>query len=186
METLLTVLAGLGLAAAAGFRVFLPLLVVNLAARGGWLELSGGFSWLESDAALVVFAVATVLEILAYYVPWIDNALDMIATPAALVAGVVLTASVVTDVDPAVRWLLAILVGGGAATIFQGLTTGTRSVSLVTTAGLGNPLVSTAEAALSLTLALLAVAAPVIAFGAVLLLLWWAARRLLFRRRRPA
>jgi hypothetical protein len=186
METALSVLIGIGLSAAAGFRVFVPLLVVSLAHRADYLELADGFAWLGSDAALVTFAVATALEILGYYVPWVDHVLDAVATPAALVAGVVLTASVVTDLDPFLRWTLAILAGGGAATTFQGLSVGTRTVSLLTTGGLGNPAVSTGEAVAAVALAVLAVAVPLAAFAAVLALLYVAARRLLFRRRRTA
>lgn len=186
MEILFSVLLGIGLSAAAGFRVFVPLLIVSLASRLDHLELTAGFSWLASTPALIVFAVATVVEILAYYVPWVDNALDAIATPSATLAGVVLTAAVLTDVDPVVRWTLAILAGGGSATIFQGLTTGARQLSSLTTLGLGNPLLATGETALSTTLAVLAIAVPLAAFLLVALLLWLVARRLLRRRPQPA
>lgn len=186
METALSVLVGIGLSAAAGFRVFVPLLVLSLAQRSGHLDVAAGFAWVGSDAALVAFAIATAVEILGYYVPWVDHALDVVATPAALVAGVVLTASVVTGLDPFLRWTLAVLAGGGAAATFQGLTAGARGISTLTTGGLGNPVVSTAEAGVSAGLALLAVAVPIVAFLAVVALLYFAARRLLFRRRRPA
>jgi Domain of unknown function (DUF4126) len=186
VETALSVLVGIGLSAAAGFRVFVPLLVLSLAQRSGHLEVTAGFAWVGSDAALITFAVATVAEILGYYVPWVDHALDVVATPAALVAGVVLTASVVTDLDPFLRWTLAVLAGGGAAAAFQGLTAGARGISTLATGGLGNPVVSTAEAGVSAGLALLAVAVPIAAFVAVVALLYFAARRLLFRRRRTA
>src|SRR5947207_9549521 len=96
LETLLSVCLGIGLAAACGFRIFVPLLVTSLAAQTGHLTLAGGFQWIGTRPALVAFAVATVLEILAYYVPWIDNLLDVIAGPAAVTAGIVVTASVVT------------------------------------------------------------------------------------------
>ncbi len=186
MEILLSVLLGVGLSSAAGFRIFVPLLIVGLANRFDYLEVTGGFAWLGSTTALVIFAVATAVEILAYYVPWVDNALDAIATPAATVAGVVLTAAVLTDVDPVVRWTLAILAGGGSATVFQGLTTGLRQLSSLTTLGFGNPVVATGEAAASAGLALLAIVVPVAAFVLVVLLLWIAARRLLRRGRRAA
>lgn len=186
MEILFSVLLGIGLSSAAGFRIFVPLLVVSLANRLDYLEVTGGFAWLGSTTALVIFAVATAIEILAYYVPWIDNALDAIATPAATTAGVVLTAAVLTDVDPVVRWTLAILAGGGSATVFQGLTTGLRQLSSLTTFGLGNPVVATGEAALSAGLALLAIAVPVAAFVLVVVLLWIVARKMLHRRRRIA
>lgn len=183
MEILFSILLGIGLSSAAGFRVFVPLLIVGLATRFEYLEVTGGFDWLGSNTALLVFAIATAAEILAYYVPWVDNALDAIATPAATTAGVVLSAAVLTDLDPVSRWTLAILAGGGSATIFQGMTTGLRQLSSVTTLGFGNPVVATGEAAASAGLALLAILVPVAAFVLVVLLLWFVARRLLRRRR---
>lgn len=183
METLFSILLGIGLSAAAGFRIFVPLLVVGVASRTGYLPLAEGFDWMGSTPALVTFAAATVVEILAYYIPWVDNALDALATPAALTAGVLLTAAVLTDVDPVVRWTLAVLAGGSSATVFQGMTTGLRQVSSLTTGGLGNPLVSTGEAAASASLSVLAIVVPVAAFLAVALLLWVVARKLLRRRR---
>lgn len=184
METLLSLFAGLGLAAAAGFRVFLPLLAVGLAARFEALPLTDGFAWMGSDAALVVFATATGLEILGYYVPWVDNLLDTIASPAAVVAGVILTAAVLADVDPALRWTLAVVAGGGTSAIFQGLTAGTRGVTTLATGGLANPLVSTAEMGASAVLAVLAVLVPVAAVVVVVLLGWAIARRTVWRQKR--
>ena len=88
MEAVLSVCMGLGLSAACGLRVFLPLLVMNLAARAGWLGLSPGFEWIGETPALIAFGVATAVEIAAYYVPWLDNLLDVVSSPAAVVAGV--------------------------------------------------------------------------------------------------
>jgi hypothetical protein len=185
MEILFSVLLGIGLSSAAGFRVFVPLLVVGLASRFGYLEVTDGFSWLASTPALIVFAIATAIEILAYYVPWVDNALDAIATPSATIAGVVLTAAVLTDVDPVVRWSLAILAGGGSATVFQGVTTGARQLSSLTTLGFANPVLATGEAFVSAGLALVAIAVPVAAVLLAAVLLYLIARRL-FRRRHAA
>ncbi|MCZ6726974.1 MAG: DUF4126 domain-containing protein, partial [Acidobacteria bacterium] len=103
LQTLLSVSLGLGLSAACGFRIFVPFLVMNLAARAGYLSVSGSFEWLAGTPALIMFSVATLLEIAAYYVPWLDNLLDSVATPAAVVAGVVATASVVTGMDPLIK-----------------------------------------------------------------------------------
>lgn len=184
METFLSVLIGVGLAAAAGFRVFVPLLGVGLAARLDMLPLADSFEWMGSTPALVTLAAATLLEVGAYYVPWIDNLLDTVATPAAVVAGVVLTAAVITDLDPMLRWTLAIVAGGGTASIFQGLTAGTRGISTATTGGLANPLVSTGEAALSGILSVLAVLVPVVAVALVAVLLAVVLRRLMSRPER--
>jgi uncharacterized membrane protein SpoIIM required for sporulation len=184
METLIAVLVGLGLAAAAGFRIFVPLLAVGLASRFAELPLTESFSWMGSTPALLVFGAATVVEILAYYVPWIDNLLDTAATPMAVLAGAVLTAAVVTDVDPVFRWSLAIVAGGGTASIFQGLTAGTRGISSLSTGGLGNPVVATAEWVGSVVLSVLAVVVPVLAVVVIALILAWVGRRA--ARRRPA
>lgn len=182
-ETLLSICLGLGLSAACGFRVFVPLLVVNLAARAGWVGLAGELSWMGDTAALWTFGVATVLEVGAYYVPWLDNFLDSVATPAAMVSGAVVTASVVTDVDPALKWMLAVIAGGGVAGIVQSATVGGRVLSSLTTAGLGNPLVSTMELLSSFALSIVSVVAPLLAivFVSILLLIVWRVRR---RRRR--
>jgi hypothetical protein len=163
LDTVLSLCLGVGLAAACGFRVFVPLLVTGIAAQTGHLTLAGGFDWIGSKPALVVFAVATVIEVLAFYVPWIDNLLDLVAGPAAVVAGIVITASVVADVDPMLRWTLAVIAGGGAAAATQGATTLVRHVSSWATAGIGNHLVSTGEAVGSVTLSAMSILAPLVA-----------------------
>lgn len=183
-ETLLAAALGLGLAAATGFRVFVPLLVLGAAVRGGLVAVSPGFEWVASDAALVAFGVATALEIGGYYLPWVDNLLDAVATPAALVAGILVTASVVFDVSPLVRWSLAVLAGGAAAASVQAVTVAVRQVSSFTTLGLGNAVVATGEAVAAVAMAVLAVVMPVVALLLLLALLAAAARWLLFRPRR--
>jgi hypothetical protein len=185
MEIALSVGLGLGLAAAAGFRIFVPLLVMSVAARAEWLTLGESFEWIASSPALIAFAAATALEVGAYYIPWLDNLLDTVATPAAIVAGVIVTASVVTGMSPFLRWGLAVIAGGGVAGAVQAATVGTRSVSSVMTAGFGNPLVSTIEGGSGLLLSLAAIIAPLVALVAVVLLLIFL-RRWIARRRRLA
>jgi hypothetical protein len=163
MDTLLSICIGVGLAAACGFRVFVPLLVMSAAAYTGRLELAPSFQWISTDAALITFAIATALEIGAYYVPWLDNFLDSIATPIAVVAGTVVTASMVTNVDPFLRWTLAVIAGGGVAALVQGSTVVTRAVSTASTGGLGNAVVSTAELGLSAVTSVLAIVVPLVA-----------------------
>lgn len=184
METLLSILLGLGLAAACGFRVFVPLLVMSIASRAGagYLELGQGFAWIGSTAALVAFSAATLLEIAGYYIPWVDNLLDAIATPTAVVAGIMVTASAVTDVDPFLRWTLAILGGGGTAATFQGITATARQVSSFTTGGLANPLLATLEAGSSALLSVLAIVVPFVAMLLIVGLLYFGVKKLLFRR----
>ena len=102
-----SIVLGVGLAAATGFRIFLPTLIVSVAAYSGHLSLDERFAWLATQSALIMLSVATVLEILAYYIPAVDNLLDTLATPAALVAGTVVSAAVMTDVPPIVKWTAA-------------------------------------------------------------------------------
>lgn len=173
MELILSLAVGIGLSAACGFRVFVPLLVAGIAARTGHLDLAPGFEWMASNPALIAFGTATLLEIGAYYFPWLDNALDSVATPAAVVAGTLVTASLVADVGPFLKWTLAVIAGGGAAGLIQGGTVVTRGLSTTTTGGLGNPVVSTAELGGSVVTAMLAVLAPFLALFLLFLLAVW-------------
>lgn len=187
-DVVLSIALGVGLAAAVGLRVFLPMLVVGLAAYSGHLTLSSGFAWVASPAALLMLSVATLAEILAYYVPGIDNLLDTIATPAALIAGTVVAAAVMADLPPLVKWTTAAIAGGGAAGLTQTTTALLRAKSTLLTAGVGNHVLATGEWASALGLALLALFAPVAALAVVALLVWVGLRlvRRLTRRARAA
>ena len=162
METFLALLVGVGLSAACGFRVFVPMVVVSAAAWGGWLPLAPGFEWLGTLPALIAFAVATAVEVASYYIPWVDNALDTVAGPAAMIAGTVLMASVIADVNPFLKWTLAIIAGGGTAATVQGMTTVARASSSALSFGLLNPVLSTIEFIGSAGLAVLVIAVPLI------------------------
>ena len=187
MEPLLGTPLGLVLSTAAGLRVFVPLLLTGLAARLGYLTLTPSMTWIGSDAALLAFATATVLEVSAYYVPWLDNVLDAVATPAAITAGVITTAAVTPELSPLLRWTLAIVAGGGAAGLVQAGTALLRLKSSTFTAGAGNPLVATGELVGSFALSGLALLAPLLAAAVVVLLLVVLARRLgaVLRERPP-
>ena len=170
MEAALSVALGIGLAAACGFRVFVPLLVTSIAAYAGWLPLSSGFEWIGTIPALIAFATATVIEVVAYYVTWLDHVLDVIASPAAVICGVVAAASVITDLPPLVRWTVAIIGGGGAAGLVQGATVLVRLKSAALTGGLANPLVATAELFGSAVTSLLSLLMPLAAVLLIALL----------------
>jgi len=160
METLIAVSVGLGLAAAAGMRVFLPLFVLGLAGSSGVVPLATGWEWVGSSAALVGLGTAMALEIAAYYVPWVDQALDVVATPAAVIAGMIATASVLVDVPPLLKWAVVIVGGGGVAGVTQGMTVLTRLTSTTLTGGTANPVVSTGEWIGALLIAVMAVLLP--------------------------
>jgi hypothetical protein len=167
METLLGIAVGIGLSAACGFRVFVPLLVMNLASLNGQLHLGSGFAWIGTYYATVAFATATIVEVLGYYIPWFDHVLDIVATPAAIIAGTITTASLVTDISPFLKWTLALIAGGGIAGLVQGTTVALRATSSASTAGIGNPLVSTLELVGSIITALLAILAPILCLALI-------------------
>ncbi len=151
---------GIGLAAACGFRVFVPLLVVAIAHRAGYSPPGAsfvGFDWLSSDVALAVLIAATVAEVAAYYVPWVDNLMDTVTTPAASIAGTLMMMGMLDGAPDPIRWGVGILGGGGTALGVQGVSVLTRGASTVVTAGLGNSIVSTTENVGSTLLAVLAV-----------------------------
>lgn len=183
MDTVLGVLLGIALAAACGFRVFVPFLVVSVAANTGHVALAGGFEWLGTPAALILLTAATLAETVAFYIPWVDNLLDAAAQPVATVAGVLVAAAVMTDLPAVWKWALAIVAGGGIAGTLQGGTLITRGLSTVTTGGLGNWVVTTAENAVAVVMSVVAVLMPLLAFVLVVAMLVTMAR---FLRRRRA
>jgi hypothetical protein len=176
VEPLLGIAVGLALSAASGLRAVLPLLLTCLAARVGHITLTPSMAWVASDTALTALATATVLEIAAYYVPWLDNLLDTIATPAAMTAGVILSAAVTPDLPPLLRWTFGVIAGGGTAGLVQMGTVMIRLKSSALTGGVANPLMATGELIGSLTLALLALLAPIVALVGVAVALALAAR----------
>jgi hypothetical protein len=185
MEQILSILIGIGLSATCGFRIFVPLLGMSIAYHAGALDFAPGFAWIGSWPATIAFGLAMALEIAAYYIPWLDNLLDTIATPAAIVAGTIATASMVGDVTPFFRWSLAIIAGGGVAGLIQGASVTIRGTSTATTAGLANPVVSTGELVASVIGTVISILAPYLAIILLAFLLSLIIRRL-SRRSRPA
>ena len=183
-DLLFSVALGIGLAAATGFRVFIPLLVAGLAARAGWVPLVESFAWLQSTPALVALSTAAVLEILAFYIPGLDHLLDVLAGPLAVIAGVVASASVMVDMPPELRWPIAVIAGGGVAALTKGATAVVRAKSAALTGGLGNPVVSTVETAGAATVSIVAIIAPLLCLAGVIAIVVWAVRRM--RRLRAA
>ena len=183
METLLSLALGVSLSAASGFRIFVPPLVMSLLSHTAFYNPPTNLAWMENPLATTVLAIATGLEVFAYYIPWLDHMLDVIAAPAAFVAGTLMTGAFGIELDPALRWTLALIAGGGAASGIQLLTSGARLISGTTTAGLGNPVVSTTENVAATILSVLALFLPLLAFVAVIALLWFAISRVRRLRR---
>ena len=169
-ETWLGIAIGIGLSAACGFRVFVPLLMMNLASLTGHLRLSPGFEWIGSNYATIAFGTATLVEVLAYTIPWLDHILDLIASPAAIIAGTMATASMVMELSPFLKWTLALIAGGGAAAVVQGVTVLLRAKSSALTAGTGNVFVSSLELVGSIITAFLAMIAPIVCLALIALL----------------
>lgn len=184
METLLGICLGIGLSAACGFRIFVPPLVMSIAAQSGHLELSPDFAWMGTPVATVAFGVGAFLEVAAYYIPWVDELLDIIATPTAVIAGTIITSSFVSDISPMLQWTIAVIVGGGSAGVVQGLTDVTRLTSTALTGGFANPGVSTMELLSSIVLSILAIAMPVFAALVVFVVIWllWLGAKALHRK----
>ena len=170
METILSLFLGIGLASAAGFRVFLPLFALSLASYFQIWDLNESWQWIGGIPALITLGIAMIAEIFAYYIPYVDNLLDTIAIPLAAIAGTATTASTLVDINPMMTWVLAIIAGGGTATAMQGMTTVTRLASTVKTGGLANPVVSTAETGTAITLSSLSIFMPIIAFIVVIII----------------
>lgn len=183
-ELITALLLGIGLSASCGFRVFVPMLVASIAVRAGFLPVNESFEWLASGAAIVCFGAATVVEIIAYYIPFIDNLLDTVSTPLAITAGTLLTASVLPVEAELLKWVLGFIVGGGAASVFQGASSISRLGSTAVTGGLGNPVVASGENITSLGLSVFVIAFPLVIGGLVLLVLFWLLQKLFIRMKR--
>lgn len=177
IETLVGILVGIGVAAACGFRIFVPLLALGAASRADLVTLSPNFAALGSTPALAALGTAALVEIGAYYVPWIDNLLDTVATPTAVIAGTLASAATIVDLPPVVTWGIALIGGGGAAGLLQGATSLLRLKSTATTGGVANPIVATGELVGAAVTSALAILVPV-ACAVLLVVAWtWMLRR---------
>lgn len=174
-QIITSVAMGIALSACCGFRVFVPMLGASVAAYLQWYHLPADMEWMGGLPALIGFGTAAVLEIAAYYIPFVDNLLDTIATPLAVAAGTVLAASFlpITDFNPMLKWILAIIAGGGAAGTVQAGTGLLRLFSSKTTAGVGNVVVATGENAAAIGGTALTFVIPVVIAVVMILLIGW-------------
>lgn len=145
MESLVSLCLGLALSASCGFRVFVPLLIISTAAVENWITLPEDLLWLDSNQAIILFGVASLAEVILYYFPWLDNALDLITLPLASAVGIWVTQSYLPEMTPLAQWTLAIIAGGGTAGITKTLNSLLRVGSTGMTGGLSNPIFSTIE-----------------------------------------
>ena len=182
-EVILSIFLGIGLAASAGFRVFLPLFVLSLASYANLVDLNTSWQWMGGISALLIFGVATLTEIFAYSIPWVDNLLDSLSIPLAALAGTAVMVSTLTGMDPVVTWSLAIIAGGGTATAIKGAAAGTRMASSLGTGGLANPAVSVVETATATVLSWTSVLVPLVAIILVIIVLALVLR--VYRKLRP-
>ena len=172
IETIISICLGIGLAAAAGFRVFVPLFVLSIATHYGYVPVGESFLWIGSFTAMICLGIATLVEIAAYYIPFVDNLLDTIAIPLATIAGTLAMASTMIDLDPMLTWGLAIIAGGGSAAAISSATTVTRATATATTGGLGNSLVSTTETATASFVSITAIFLPILALILVIFIVF--------------
>ena len=173
VQILLSLSLGLGLAAACGFRVFIPPLMMGVGSRLDLYKLEGSFVWVDDTWAIAIFAVATLLEIGGYFIPWIDNLLDTVATPAAIIGGIFVTsASLEGELDPSAQWTLSVIAGGSVSGVIQLGTVATRAISTGTTGGLANPIISLLEAVASILCILISLFLVAIIPIVILFLIW--------------
>jgi|SRR6478672_8739165 len=185
MELFISICIGIGLAAGSGFRIFIPLLAANIASLTGMHQFGSGFDWLNGWTTFYILASASIAEIVAYYIPWLDNVLDHIALPVAVAAGTLLSASFISgDWSPAIKWGLGLLAGGTTAGIIHTGMGFLRLGSTATTGGLANPVVTTAENGASISFSVMALLVPVVLFVIVLILIFYILRKFFSYMRR--
>ncbi len=182
-ETVISIFLGVGLAASVGFRVFLPLFALSLASYFDVWTLNDNWEWIGSLAAVITLGVATIVEIFAYFIPWVDNLLDSFAIPLAAIAGTAVMVSTVADLDPVVTWSLAIIAGGGTATAIKGAGATGRLASTATTGGLANPVMATVETGTAAVVTVASIFAPILAAVLVIIILFVIFR--IYRSLRP-
>lgn len=165
----MSLIIGVGLSAACGFRIFVPFLGMSIANMSGHLPLSSGFEWIGTWPAFITFATATFFEIIAFYIPWIDNLFDSIATPIAFIAGSIITTTQLSHLSPLLAWSLAAMTGGLIAGVLQSGTAVVRITSTSTTGGIGNFFVASVELFMAIVTTLLAMTLPIVCFVVILL-----------------
>ncbi len=178
MTPIFSFFLGIGLAAATGFRIFLPLFVLSLVVKfgDGFIPMDDSWLWIGSTPALITLGVAMFVEVAAYYIPLIDNMLDSIAVPLAAIAGTLAVGVTLPEMNEIATWALAIIAGGGTAATISGTTATARAVSTTTTAGAGNFLVNTGETLGAMFMSVTAIALAPLAFLIAVVVLYFCYR----------
>jgi len=175
---------GIGLAACAGLRAWLPLLLAGLLARAGILELGPSFRFIASTQALILFGVATLVEIIADKVPAVDHTLDVLSTVLRPAAGSLLVASVMWRIqDPLTALALGVAVGAPTSLVPHAAKSALRAASTAFTGGLANPVLSLVEDLAAVLIFVFTVVVPVAVAVTILVITVLILRRL--ARRRP-
>jgi hypothetical protein len=174
MELLLQITTGIGLSAACGCRLFVTLLVLGLGGALGLIPV--GHNWFSSTTALIVVTIGTVLEVMAFYRPRLDNLMDAVALPTAVLTGMIVMETVVYKLPDLGRWALAILLGGGITLVLQTATTLIRADLTSRTGGINNGVFATIELGAALGIALMVLIEPRVTAIGVLILLGFAGR----------
>lgn len=179
---------GIGLSGAAGFRVFLPPFILSILMRTTLIDVNldgTEFEIFDSNISIFLLGVATLSEFFGYYVPWIDNLLDTIASPGSVAAGFLMTMMILEgNTDPIFQWILAIIAGGGVSGVIQGATVATRATSTFMTAGLGNPVIATGENFATIILTILALLFPIMACLIVFILIYYGLSKLINNKKK--
>ena len=171
---ILSVLIGISLAACVGFRVFLPMLISSIAFHFGFITPMDSLAWLGSTSAIIIFAVAAICEGLAYMIPWLDHAFDVIAAPLAMAAGALLASAMMTDMPTPMQVGLGIIAGGGTAGAVHATTSLLRLGSTKLTGGLGNPFFAKVESAIATIGSILAIFIPILVILLLAGFFWFA------------
>ena len=158
-----------GLSAACGFRIFIPPLTYSLLYRADLVQLGEGWDWIGSDWVIAVLALAALFEIIGNLFPWFDNLLDLLATPTAIIAGTILSAFSLSEIDPGLKWILSVMSGVLITGGFQLTTVSLRGFSSIFTGGFINPIISVIEDFISLLISISIIIFPI--FGIILVIL---------------
>ena len=157
-----SIILAFGLSAACGFRIFIPPLTYSLLYKADLVHLGEGWYWIGSDWVIAVLALAALFEIIGNLFPWFDNLLDLLATPAAIIAGTILSAFSLSEIDPGLKWMLSVISGVLITGGFQLTTVSLRGFSSVFTGGLINPIISFIEDFISLVISISIILFPLV------------------------